>query len=88
MKVTVVDLRYRMQDVLRAVRSGEMVTLVYRGKAIAQITPVPKRLASTNVAQDPAFGIWKDRKDMRHPSRYVQELRCGRLRSSIAAPRN
>ena len=32
MKATIVDLRYRMKDVLRAIDRGEIVTVLYCGK--------------------------------------------------------
>jgi len=35
MNATIVDLRYRMKDVLRAIDRGETVTVLYRGKVKA-----------------------------------------------------
>jgi antitoxin (DNA-binding transcriptional repressor) of toxin-antitoxin stability system len=40
MKSSVVDLRYRMKDVLKAIDRGETVTVLYRGKEKARLTPV------------------------------------------------
>lgn len=39
-RATVVDLRYRMKEVLRAIDNGEAVTVLYRGKEKARITPI------------------------------------------------
>ena len=40
MNATIVDLRYRMKDVLRAIDRGETVMVLYRGKVTAALTPV------------------------------------------------
>ena len=40
MKASVVDLRYRMKDVLAAIDRGETVTVLYRGKEKARLTPI------------------------------------------------
>ncbi len=62
MKASITDLRYRMEEVLRAVDRGERVTVVYRGEEKARLMPIR---ASDNgkVRSDPAFGMWKHRKD-------------------------
>jgi hypothetical protein len=39
MKATVVDLRYRMREILRALDRRERVTLLYHGKIKGVITP-------------------------------------------------
>lgn len=41
MNATIVDLRYRMKEVLRAIDRGETVTVLYRGKEKARLMPVP-----------------------------------------------
>ena len=79
MKATTLDLRYRTKDVLKAVERGETVTVLYRGKAKAQIVP----LAATKPAAlrtGEAFGLWKDRKDMGDVPAYVTKLRKTRFR--------
>jgi hypothetical protein len=38
MKSSVVDLRYRMKDVLKAIDRGETVSVLYRGKEKARLT--------------------------------------------------
>ncbi len=80
MKATILDLRYRMKDVLKAVQRGETVTVLYRGKPAAKITPLATKPDSESLTQDPTFGMWRDREDMRDTARYVRELRRGRLR--------
>lgn len=46
MRASVVDLRYRMKDVLRALDRNEEVTVTYRGKVKGVI--VPKRGGKRN----------------------------------------
>ena len=42
MNATIVDLRYKMKHVLRAIDRGETVTVLYRGKERARLTPVAR----------------------------------------------
>jgi len=55
MKATIVDLRYRMKDVLSAVERGETVTVLYRGKPKAKIVPIPEKAALAKIGNDPAL---------------------------------
>jgi prevent-host-death family protein len=79
MKATVLDLRYRTKDVLRAVERGETVTLLHRGKEKAVIQPIPTKSRKKKISTDAAFGMWKDRKDLRDVEGYVRKLRKSRL---------
>jgi hypothetical protein len=79
MKATVLDLRRRMPDVLKALDRNEPVTLLHRGKVKGVITPRPAAGSKTRkVADHPAFGLWKDRKDLQDVDRHVRNLRKGR----------
>ena len=80
MEATIVDLRYRMKDVLSAVERGETVTVLYRGKPKARILPIAKKQKGAKVSGHAAFGMWKDREDLRDVTGYVRELRQGRFR--------
>lgn len=79
MNASIVDLRYHMKDVLRAINRGETVTVLYRGKEKAKLTPIaPPSSASgkaMKVEDTPLFGMWKDRDDMADPIAYVRKLR-------------
>jgi len=75
MKATIVDLRYRMKDVLRAIDRGEEVTVLYRGKEKARIVPITKDSGERKPSELPFFGMWKDRKDMADVHAYVRNLR-------------
>jgi prevent-host-death family protein len=63
MKATILDLRYRMKDVLEAVDRGETVTVFHRGKAKARLVPIETKPARSKLRADEAFGLWKDRAD-------------------------
>ena len=79
MKATIVDLRYRMKDVLSAVERGESVTVLYRGKPKARILPIAQKPAG-KLAEAEVFGMWKDRKDLRDVPGYIRKLRQSRFR--------
>jgi len=57
MKASVVDLRYRMKDVLKALDRGETVTVLYRGKVKARLTPVAAEEKKEKLLSHPAFGM-------------------------------
>ena len=55
MKATVIDLRYRMKDVLRALDRNEEVTVLHRGDVKGTIVPKSRR-TSIRVEEHPLFG--------------------------------
>lgn len=84
MNATIVDLRYHMKDVLRAIDRGETVTVLHRGKEKAKLVPIAP--ASRALYEDtpktkdqPLFGLWKEREDLSDPASYVRKLRQPRL---------
>jgi antitoxin (DNA-binding transcriptional repressor) of toxin-antitoxin stability system len=83
MNATIVDLRYHMKDVLRAIDRGESVTVLYRGKAKAKLMPLGSPLAdgdkgASKTKDQPLFGMWRDREDLAHPASYLRKLRQAR----------
>jgi antitoxin (DNA-binding transcriptional repressor) of toxin-antitoxin stability system len=78
MKASILDLRYRMKDVLRAIDRGEEVTVFYRGKEKARLVPIGGGKNTVRTQDLPFFGMWKDRDDMADPVAYVRKLREGR----------
>lgn len=54
MKTTVVDLRYRMKEVLKALDRREAVTILYHGKVKGVILPAGSKTA-IRVEQHPFF---------------------------------
>ena len=76
MKATTLDLRYKMKDILRAIDRGETVTVLYRGKEKARLVPIDAKPAKELKPSDhPAFGMWKDREDMKDPVTYIRNMR-------------
>ena len=80
MNATIIDLRYKMKDVLRAIDRGETVTVLYRGKEKAKLTPIAPTPGSgaPKTKDQPLFGLWKDREDMSDPASYLRRLRLPR----------
>jgi len=76
MKATVVDLRYKMSDVLKALDRNEDVEILYHGKTKGTIVAKPQP-HSQKVAEHPFF-------NMLHAGKSVEEemehLRGGRYR--------
>lgn len=56
MKATVVDLRYKMNDVLKALDRNEKVTVFYRGKIKGILIPSGKR-TQMKITDHPFFGM-------------------------------
>ena len=80
MKATIVDLRYRMKEVLRAIDRGEIVTVLYRGKEEAKLMPIAGRLeasekSAAKTEEQPFFGMWSNRDDLSDPASYLRKLR-------------
>ncbi|PWT99941.1 MAG: hypothetical protein C5B51_26035 [Terriglobia bacterium] len=75
MKATILDLRYRMKDVLRAIDRGEAVTVLHRGKEKARLLPIVRKSNDARAEDQEFFGMWKDRRDLVDPSAYVRKLR-------------
>lgn len=78
MRVSLYELGRRMKDVLLALGRSESVTIYYRGKEKAILTPSRKR-TEKSVMDHAAFGMWRDRKDMADVNAFVWNLRKGRL---------
>lgn len=78
MRASIVDLRYRMKDVLKAIDRGEPVTVLYRGKEKAKIVPIGSEKPRMKVEDHPACGMWADREDMKDPAAWVRKLRSKR----------
>ncbi len=76
MKASILDLRRRMPDVLRALERNEPVTLLYRGKPKGMLLSLRSAgNPARSVLDHPAFGLWKDRDDLQDVGRFVRSLR-------------
>lgn len=78
MQASIVDLRYKMKDILRALERRETVTILYHGKVKGKIVPA-ERNAEPRVSAHPFFGMRA--KDARPVEEVVDELRGGRFRA-------
>jgi prevent-host-death family protein len=78
MKATLLDLRRNLRRILDAIERNEAVTISRRGRPIARIIP-EKAARAFSVRNSPAFGMWKDRTDMKDPTEYVRRMRRGRF---------
>ncbi len=56
MKASVVDLRYKMNDILKALERNEEVTVLYHGKVKGVIVPA-KREDNKRITDHPFFGM-------------------------------
>ncbi|HDH98383.1 MAG TPA: type II toxin-antitoxin system Phd/YefM family antitoxin [Deltaproteobacteria bacterium] len=56
MEATVVDLRYKMKDVLKALDRNEKVTVLYHGKIKGIIIPA-ERESYKKITEHPFFGM-------------------------------
>jgi hypothetical protein len=80
MKASIVDLRRRMGEVLRALERNEAVKILYRGRERAIMIPSgATHRKSGPISEHPAFGMWKDRTDMEEIEAHIHELRQGRF---------
>jgi len=70
MKASVVDLRYRMKDVLRALERNEAVTVLHRGEVKGTIQPLTR--PTMKASAHPFFASLKDESSVRE---VLDELR-------------
>ena len=76
MKATIVDLRYKMSDILKALDRRERVTLLYHGSVKGTIVPANER-RSMRVADHPFFQM--ARREKKTVARQMVELRRPRF---------
>ena len=77
MKATIVDLRYRMKEVLKALERNEEVDILYHGKLKGTIRPA-RRKAGRKVCDHPFFNMSPGRRSVQEE---MEELRGGRYRA-------
>ena len=77
MQATVVDLRYRMNDVLKALERNESVSVLYRGKVKGVIRPAAARGPTPSLRDHAFFG---SRASGESVEKTVARLRGGRYR--------
>jgi len=81
MKVSIIDLRRRMADVLKALDRNESVKILYRGRDRAVLVPV-KHGKTKPITEHKAFGMWKDHGAYEDVASHFRRLRKGRFSAS------
>ncbi len=74
MKASVVDLRYKMSDILKALDRDEIVEVLYHGKTKGRIIPVSSKSAM-RVKDHPFFNMTASEKPV---DEIMENLRGGR----------
>lgn len=74
MKASIVDLRYHMRDVLKALSRNEEVEIMFHRKTIGIISPA-KNKSSKKVEDHPFFGMTQERGSV---DEAMKKLRGGR----------
>lgn len=75
MKANIVDLRYKMKDVIKALNRREHVEIIYRGRAKGVIIPVNEQ-SKKAIKSHPLFGFLSQ--DKKPVLKVMEELRGGR----------
>jgi len=75
MNASVIDLRYKMNDVLKALDRNEDVTILYHGKVKGVLKPQPKS-ASQKITDHPFFNMVNNDEPV---DSVMQQLRGGRF---------
>lgn len=82
MQASVVDLRYKMNDVLKALERNEKVSVLYRGKIKGVLVPSStaiKRNQKKKISEHPFFGMASPDSD-KSVTEEMDELRGERYR--------
>jgi hypothetical protein len=76
MKASVVDLRYKMNDVLKALDRNEEVTILYRGKIKGVLIP-SRKINQMKMIDHPFFGMsaQTDKKSVQEQMDYLRRAR-------------
>jgi antitoxin (DNA-binding transcriptional repressor) of toxin-antitoxin stability system len=76
MNASIVDLRYKMNEVLSALERREKVTILYHGKVKGTIVPAESE-APVKICDHPFFGMAVG--DKRSVEEVMHDLRAGRF---------
>lgn len=78
MQASIVDLRYKMKDVLKALDRNETVKILYHGKTKGLLVPVTQKVLSKKVEEHPFFGMHAKQKESVEAQ--MERLRGGRYK--------
>jgi hypothetical protein len=79
MQASIVDLRYKMNDVLKALERNEKVSVFYRGKIKGVLVPSSTASKKKKISEHPFFGMAPADSD-KSVAEEMDELRGGRYR--------
>jgi hypothetical protein len=74
MNASIVELRYKMRDVLSALERKEKVSILYHGKLKGIIYPLEAE-SSTSVQRHPFFGMAKSKESVETTMRRIRGVR-------------
>ena len=77
MVVTAKQLRLKTSQVLKKVQQIGSVTVTLRGKPVAKFTALNQR-REERLSDDPAVGMWANRKDMEDVHAWLEKIRAPR----------
>jgi len=79
MRASILDLRRRMSEILKALDRNESVTILHRGRERGILHPLRARSRKgLSLIKHEAFGMWKDRRDLQDVPAAVRRMRKGR----------
>ncbi len=78
MEVSTKELRIQPGKIIDQVVNGQEITVTFRGKALAKIIPLKKRIQSIDKNETSIFGLWKNHDQIDNVEDYVRDLRKGR----------
>lgn len=76
MQASILDLRYKMKDVLKALERNEEVEILYHGKLKGTILPCQRARSKKKISEHPFFGMYADAKQS--VAKQMDRLRGGR----------
>ncbi|MBL4818175.1 MAG: type II toxin-antitoxin system Phd/YefM family antitoxin [Deltaproteobacteria bacterium] len=76
MQASIVELRYHMKDVLKALERNETVQVLYRGKVKATLVPEQPLKKMGHVSEHPFFGMDSEEYSVEDT---LEQLRGGRF---------
>ena len=71
--VTAKDLRLKTSAVLEEMKKGNEVMITLRGKPTAILSPIDEK--KKHSGERIGFGLWRNRKDMKDPGKWLDEKR-------------
>ncbi|MGE4295016.1 MAG: hypothetical protein AB7E49_04885 [Campylobacterales bacterium] len=77
MEASVVDLRYKTKEIIRALDRNEKVEIFYRGVLKGSIEPAAPKKTRKSAAEHPFFGMYQD--EAESVESVMEKLRSGRV---------